>query len=121
MKRILVADDDSSTRFLIQTVLKKHFDVTMAVDGAQAVDFLHSSSDWDCVVLDIIMPQMDGVEVLNVIKSTPSLCHIPVIMLTGSQEVRAQAMAMQGGAVTYFRKPFSPTQLIAIITATVKD
>lgn len=121
MKRILVADDDPAICFLINNVLRESFEVTLVNDGEQALTQLLNNPLWDCVLLDIEMPNKNGMEVLKAMKESPTLQHIPVIILTAVTDLGVQTSALKSGVVTFFRKPFSPTQLRSVVLATTKS
>ena len=121
MKRMLAADDDPAIRFLIQNILRGKFELTVVGDGEQAIQCLQQDAGWDCLLLDIEMPNKNGLEVLRFAKGNPQLHHIPVIILTGVTDIRTQSSALREGVVTYFRKPFSPSQLLSVITATTRN
>lgn len=111
-KSILFVDDDPRIRELLRATLEPHFSLLEAEGGQKALHILERSSP-DLIILDIAMPQMDGFEVCQRIKSNSSTQHIPVIILTGTAlSQRDKNRGKQVGADTYFTKPFSPRQLL---------
>lgn len=114
-KTILTVDDSASVRKLLQFTLEsKGLNVKAAVDGMEAWEVL-SHHAIDAVILDINMPRMNGLELLQKIKSDSAYATIPVIMLTteGQDEEKEKAAAL--GASDYIVKPFKPSQLLALL------
>ncbi len=118
---ILVADDIRSNRFFVVNHLKKqgfsHF--YEAENGVEALDLLNANPI-DIVLLDVLMPEMDGRQVLKTIKSDETLRHIPVIMITAHDEMNSTAECIANGAEDYILKPFNPVLLNARITASLE-
>jgi CheY-like chemotaxis protein len=115
MTTILLVDDHSDIRRLIRITLGKSFDVLEAEDGKSALDIARQQKP-DVVVLDIMMPgELDGLQVLDAIKSDPQLKHTRVIMVTARGQARDYEDGVQRGADAYFIKPFSPLKLVAAI------
>ena len=111
--RILICDDDPLLIELISFRLTaKGFDVITAVDGEEALSKA-SREQPSLVVLDAMMPRLDGFEVLSRMKSDASISHIPVIMLTARKGERDIVSALERGADDYLVKPFIPEELLA--------
>ncbi len=116
MSRILVVDDEPHIARIVQLKLSDGpFLVESCLDGAQALDRLRGGETVDIILLDIMMPGMDGLEVLAAIRELPAYRQTPVIMLTakGQQTDRSHATAL--GASDFLTKPFSPKKLLARI------
>lgn len=110
--RVLVADDDPLIHGVLGFFLKNAgFAVTQANNGRQALEMAESRPP-DLLVLDGMMPEMSGFEVLKHWHRIPSLAPIPVIMLTGEKDESKMAEALGSGAVAYLTKPFSPDALV---------
>ena len=108
---ILVVDDNEMNRDLLTRRLERQgYQVTTAVDGQQALDAL-SREEFNLVLLDIMLPIIDGYQVLEQIKADRSSCHIPVIITTALDEADEKAKCMQLGADDYLTKPFNPVTL----------
>ncbi len=120
MKRVLVVDDDPGIRAVITTSLNRDFEIVTATNGREAVDILNRDNHFACVLLDLQMPEMDGGSVFRTMQLNRTLSEIPVIVLTGVEDIKTQSEAMQAGVVTYFRKPFSPSQLRSIVLAVTR-
>ena len=111
--RILVCDDDELLRELLQFRLKaKGFDVVVASDGREALASIQTTYP-DAVVLDAMMPGMDGFEVLRRLREEDGTRDIPVIMLTARKGERDIVDALRLGASDYLSKPFIPDELSA--------
>ncbi|NEP06037.1 MAG: response regulator [Okeania sp. SIO2G4] len=115
--KILVVDDNQVNRELLVRRLKRerHL-VTAAINGFQALEIIQSQP-FDLVLLDIMMPQMNGYEVLETLKSDPKLRHIPVIMISAVDDIDSIVRCIELGAEDYLSKPFNPILLKARINA----
>lgn len=117
---VLVVDDDENNRdLLFHRLQRQGYDAVTAENGKQALDLLVSGA-FDLVLLDIVMPEMDGFEVLRRLKSDDRLRHIPVIMISGVGDLDSVAHCIEMGAEDYLPKPFQPTLLQARITASLE-
>ncbi|HBE73750.1 MAG TPA: hypothetical protein DDW31_06675 [candidate division Zixibacteria bacterium] len=119
MKRILVADDDRHVLYLISEVLtRSDYEVSQAADGDQALEMARSTKP-DIIILDIMMPGLDGIEVCRAVKSDPATAGIRVIMVTaksGPQDIEA---GREAGADHYITKPFRLAELVGKIAELV--
>lgn len=114
-KRILVVDDDENILNLEKTILEqKGFDVTSAAGGAQALTIL-AEQTFDLILLDVMMPEVDGFTVCRKIKEDARLKDIPVIFLTAKGGGEALAEGFESGAVMYINKPFTANKLLTIV------
>ncbi|MCU1246373.1 MAG: putative histidine kinase, partial [Acidobacteria bacterium] len=114
---LLVVDDEASNRDVLSRRLKRQgHDVRTAGNGKDGLELARQSA-FDLVLLDIMMPDMDGYEVLGRLKADPRLCHIPVIMISALSEVQSVVRCIEAGAEDYLAKPFNPTLLKARIDA----
>ena len=114
-KRILVVDDDENILSLERTILEqKGFDVTAAAGGAEALKLL-AGQVFDLVLLDVMMPEIDGFTVCRKIKEDPRLNDVPVIFLTAKGGGEALAEGFESGAVMYINKPFTANKLLTIV------
>ena len=115
--KILVVDDDPSNRdVLCRRLEREGYKTCRAVDGAEALQLL-SEQPFDLMLLDFMMPGMTGAEVLAVVKSTPSLSHLPVIILSATDDMTKVIQCIELGAEDYLPKPFDPVLLRARIDA----
>lgn len=117
---LLVAEDNETNRVLLTRRLRRQgHTVSAAENGRQALRLLRARQ-FDLVLLDIMMPEMNGYEVLAEIKSDPALRHLPVIMISGLDELESLVRCIQGGAEDYLPKPFDPVLLGARIGAALE-
>lgn len=117
---LLVVDDNALNRDLLSRQLaRKGYLVATAENGRDALERLEEQA-FDLVLLDILMPEMDGIEVLRRIKSEPRWAHIPVIMISALDEIDGAIRCMEMGAEDYLTKPFHPPLLDARIGTCLK-
>lgn len=118
--RLLVVDDDPDNRDVLSRSLERHgHQVDTANDGQTALKLMRETS-FDLVLLDILMPDLDGYEVLSEIKRATPLQHIPVIMISALNEVQSVVRCIEAGADDYLAKPFDATLLQARIGASLE-
>jgi len=110
-RRILIVDDEPNVRKLLRTVLNKKFTVLEAEDGSQAVN-VASTEKPDLILMDIMMPKMDGYTSCYALKSEPSTRSIPVIMLTAIDLRLNLQLSKEIGADGYITKPFNSKDLL---------
>lgn len=114
---VLVVDDAEANRDLLSRRLgKEGHKVVVARDGAEALDLVRKQS-FDLILLDIMMPNVDGYQVLETLKKEEALRHIPVIMITALNDIESIARCIELGAEDYLPKPFNTTLLRARINA----
>jgi len=117
--RVLVVDDERLNRSILRAALgKEGHDVVEAADGREALDRL-AEGGADVVLLDIVMPVMDGYETLAAIKADPDLAHVPVIIISGVDQVDSVVRCIEMGATDYLTKPFQPAILKARLDASL--
>ena len=118
MLKILFADDERNMRILVSDFLEMEgYKVLLAVDGEEALQKFYENPDLSLIILDIMMPRMSGIEVLEEIRER---CHIPVIMLTAKSAETDELEGFQCGADEYISKPFSPRILVARVNALLR-
>ena len=118
-KTILIVDDENRIRRMLKDYLTGHgYNILEAKDGQEALDvFYANNSKIECIILDVMMPNIDGIEVLKEIREHSG---VPVIMLTAKGEEYDQLTAFKNGADDYVCKPFSLTLLLARLEAVMK-
>ncbi|HZT65409.1 MAG TPA: response regulator [Acidimicrobiales bacterium] len=110
---ILVVDDDPVIQKLLHVNFQMEgYDVVMAGDGQEAVDKARSARP-DLIVLDVMMPKLDGLQVASILKSDEATASIPIIMLSAKAQDFDVKAGMAAGADDYITKPFDPLQLLA--------
>ena len=116
--KILVVDDESRMRKLVRDFLvKKDFEVLEAGDGAEAIDVFFDTKDIALVILDVMMPKMDGWQVCREIRK---YSKVPIIMLTAKSDERDELLGFELGVDEYISKPFSPKILVARVEAILR-
>jgi CheY-like chemotaxis protein len=111
---VLIVDDEPNVRRLSRTILGKNFDVLEAEDGRQAIEIANTQKP-DIILMDMMMPKMDGLTACLEIKKNPVTKSIPVIMVTAIGFELNIKLSQQMGATGYLTKPFSPQDLINAI------
>ncbi|MBF0264731.1 MAG: two-component system response regulator [Gammaproteobacteria bacterium] len=107
-QKILIVDDTPENIELLRQLLKQDYTVIAAINGEKALKLAHGSSKPDMILLDIMMPGMDGYEVCTRLKEDPDTCEIPVIFITALTQTGHEAKGLELGAVDYITKPFEP-------------
>ena len=116
--KILVVDDESRMRKLVKDFLtKKNFQVLEAGDGEEAMDIFYKEKDIALLILDVMMPKMDGWEVCREIRKNSK---VPIIMLTARGDERDELLGFELGVDEYISKPFSPKILVARVEAILR-
>lgn len=111
---VLVADDEPHIGRIIKTKLEQGpFQVTLVYDGAEALAALDAHSDVRCLVLDLMMPQVSGLEVLDRVRADARWAGLPCLVLTAAGQDHQEAEARRRGADDFITKPFSPKRLLA--------
>lgn len=117
MTTVLVVEDSATQREMISDLLKEsglNASVVSVADGVEALEHIKNECP-DIVVLDIVMPRMNGYEVCREIKTDPNTENVPVIMCSSKGEEFDKYWGMKQGADAYIAKPFEPTELIGTI------
>jgi DNA-binding response OmpR family regulator len=117
--RVLVVDDDDDLLEILGMLLTSYgFEVKLADGGPRALE-LASEGDIDVIVLDVMMPRMDGFEVCRELKKVPNAASVPVILLTARDDLEARAKGMYGEVSEFLPKPFDEDQLVTRIRTQV--
>ena len=116
---LLVVDDDEANRDILKRHLERQgYSVEESASGADAIEKLRGMS-FDAVLLDLVMPEMNGLDVLKALKQDSKLFNIPVLVISASDELASVAESIKSGAEDYLFKPFDPTLLRARLSATL--
>ena len=118
---VLIVDDNENNRYTLKRRLARlgYRDITESEDGVNALSMLEQG-DFDIVLLDVMMPIMDGFEVLEKIKDTPKLANVSVIMISAIDDIESVVKAIEMGADDYLPKPFNPILLDARMKAAIR-
>lgn len=110
-KSILIVEDEPSIRYLLKDILKDTYNVYEAENGKKALDIVRKIIP-NLIISDIMMPDMSGLEVCNIIKNTPETCHIPFIILSARGTMEQKNEGYEAGADAYIPKPFHTENLL---------
>jgi two-component system alkaline phosphatase synthesis response regulator PhoP len=114
-KKVLVVDDEENVRHLVRSILGKEYTVLEATDGQVAVDIARRQEP-DFILMDIMMPNMDGYTACHTIKKDPVTKAIPIVMLTALGQELNVKLGQEMGADGYITKPFSSKVLLDIVS-----
>ena len=106
--RILIVDDEPLNIKTLNQVLKDEFKIFFTTKSPKALDFIRSDNPPDLILLDIMMPEIDGYEICRRVQEDESTCHIPIIFITAKDDPEEESYGLELGAVDYIKKPFSP-------------
>ncbi len=113
--RILLAEDEKAlSRAIVKIFEKNNYSIDAVYDGEDALDYLNAGN-YDCAVLDIMMPKMDGITVLRKLRAAGST--LPVLILTAKAEIDDKVLGLDSGANYYLTKPFDAKELLAAVRA----
>lgn len=115
MQTILIIDDEVTNISVLNELLQPHYNVLFAKDGKTGIKIASSTSRPDLILLDIIMPDLDGYQVIKLLKSDEYTSKIPVIFITAKGQEEDEAKGFELGAVDYITKPFKPVVVKARI------
>lgn len=118
--RILIVDDDQFNISVLTEILHKDYKIMTAESGDEALKVVAAPHPPDLILLDILMPEMDGYQVCTRIKANENTAHIPIVFVTAVSEAMDAARAFEIGAVDYVTKPFNPITVKARINTHVK-
>lgn len=115
-KKILLVDDDVRNVFALSSVLESYrMDVTFAENGREALDILKERSDFDLILMDMMMPEMDGYEAMRHIRQMSTFERIPIIALTAKAMKEDRSKCIEAGASDYVKKPIQTEQLLSLM------
>jgi hypothetical protein len=115
-RKLLVVDDDIRNIFALTSILEERkFTVLHAEDGRSGVELLKQNPDIDAVLMDIMMPEMDGYETMRLIRATPQLNAIPIVALTAKAMKGDRERCLEAGASDYVTKPIDLEQLLSVL------
>jgi len=115
-QRILIVDDSPVNIKLLNGILRQDYQISVATNGKDALEIVNLKEQPQLILLDIIMPEMDGYEVCRRLQANPQTCDIPVLFVTAMSEIEDETKGLELGAVDYLTKPIRP----AIVQARVK-
>ena len=121
MKRILVVEDSPDIALVVKTTLEMHgFEVSVATDGLRGFEMAQTGR-FDLVILDLLLPEIDGMEVLRRLKGNPATAPQPIALFSAQLPDEERKAALEAGAVAILEKPFDPRQLVRHVGALVGE
>ncbi|HVR61998.1 MAG TPA: response regulator, partial [Polyangia bacterium] len=115
-RKVLVVDDDARNIFALTTVLENHeMEVLSATNGRQAIELIKSTPELSVVLMDIMMPEMDGYETMREIRKDPNLRTLPILALTAKAMKGDREKCLEAGASDYIAKPVNTDQLLSLL------
>ena len=115
-RKVLVVDDDARNIFALTTVLENQdMEVVSATNGRQAIDIIEETPDLSVVLMDIMMPEMDGYETMREIRNDPAFRTLPILALTAKAMKGDREKCLQAGASDYIAKPVNTDQLLSLL------
>ena len=118
--KVVLAEDNKELRVFISNSLSEHLTILEAANGAEALELVEKEAV-DIIISDIIMPEMDGLELCDKLKSNPAYSHIPLILLSAKTDTSTKVEGLNKGADVYMEKPFSMEQLKAQINSIIDN
>ena len=117
---ILIVDDEKALRLLLGEFLKKHYHVVSLADGQTCLQWLESNTPPAAIILDLMMPTINGMEVIKTLRSNPDLNSIAIIVLSSKESSTDRIAALKAGADDFLIKPFNPEELMVRIQLRIK-
>lgn len=119
--RVLVAEDEPNIAAALEFILAREgFKVDMAVDGQAALDALRNAPAPALLVLDVMLPQVNGFEILKIIRAEARLAKLPVLVLTAKGQQEDKKTALSVGATAFLTKPFSNTEVVECVKTLIR-
>ena len=115
--RILIVDDDPDIRNILNLLLRREFDTAEAANGRDAIAYMQSHRETDLIILDVMMPGMDGIETCEKIRA---FSNVPILFLTAKSAERDRIAAYQSGGDDFLSKPFSQPELLAKVKSLLR-
>ena len=110
-KRILIADDDPVIRHLVTSIVRKEgYDTVVVDDGREAYRILQSDADFRAGIFDMVMPHLEGLDIIRYMRTEKRLQRIPVMMISAERDLQLMAKSFVAGATVFLTKPFNNTQ-----------
>lgn len=120
MKTILAVDDEPDILALVEKILKREgYEVITASNGAKAISLLKTGKKIDLILLDVMMPNINGFEVSQWMRGSESEKRIPVVFVTAKDDAQSMKEGFRSGGTVYLTKPFTTTQLVRTVTSII--
>jgi len=120
--RVLIADDDPVMRTLLRSmVAKEGYDVVVVEDGREAYRILQSDSNFSAAIFDMMMPHLEGLEIISYMRTEKRLRRIPVLLISAERDLKLMAKSFVAGATLFLTKPFNPEQFKTTLSMLLKN
>ena len=120
-KKVLIVDDEPFILMIVEDKLKNAgYEVLTRKDGENIMEFIKSEKP-DLIIMDWLLPGISGIDICKMIKEDPETSSIPLFMLTAKGQEADEKLGLQYGVKHYITKPFSPTELLKLVTATIGE
>ncbi len=117
-KRVLIVDDDIRNIFALTSILERYEMVTVSAEtGRDAINLLQAAQDVDIVLMDIMMPEMDGIDTMKAIRQIPRFRDLPIVAVTAKAMKGDREKCIEAGAWDYLSKPVNPEQMLSVLQA----
>ncbi|MDN5211688.1 response regulator transcription factor [Fulvivirgaceae bacterium BMA12] len=110
-RKILIADDDQGIRMLLEHFFNTQYDVTVKENGMEALKWMQKGNIPDFIIVDVVMPELDGYDFIRNVRTSGYFKRIPIIMLSGLENSEEKIKCLKLGADDYMVKPFNPEEL----------
>jgi DNA-binding response OmpR family regulator len=121
-RRILIADDDPVMRHLITSIVRKEgYDAVVVEDGREAYRILQTDSDFKAGVFDMVMPHLEGIDIIRYMKTENRLRRVPVLMVSAETDLNLMAKSFGAGATVFLTKPFDPNKFQSTLRTLLKS
>ena len=118
---LVVEDDDDISHMLTFMLKRQQYRVSVALDGLVAKNHIESNPPPNLILLDVMLPFIDGFELISIIRATAGWQSVPIIMLTAKTQEKDAVRALDAGANDYIHKPFAPNELLARVRRYIKS
>jgi two-component system chemotaxis response regulator CheY len=120
-KRVLIADDDPVIRHLVSSIVKKEeYEVVVVEDGREAYRILQSDANFKLAIFDIMMPHLEGLDIIRYMRTEKRLIRIPVMMITSELDLKLMSDSFAAGASVFLPKPLDPERLQTTVRMLLK-
>ena len=117
-KKVLIVDDDIRNIFALTSILERHDMVIVSAEtGRDAINLLQAAPDVDIVLMDIMMPEMDGIDTMRAIRQISRFKNLPIVAVTAKAMKGDREKCIEAGAWDYLSKPVDPEQMLAVLRA----
>jgi two-component system response regulator MtrA len=121
-KRILIADDDPVMRHLLTSIVRKEgYDAIVVDDGREAYRMLQTDADFSAGIFDMMMPHLEGIDIIRYMKTEKRLRRIPVVMVSAETDLSLMAKSFGAGATVFLTKPFDPNKFQSTLRTLLKS